>query len=380
MPIRVLGPRADTAPHQTHREIADPCRSTFSVREPAARRTSRTENVFPTSRTENVFPTSPSNFPLSAVRLLDHDRWAIDHHGLVARRALGISSDRWRSAVRAGLIQPLHSGLARMPGSARTREQAILTAVLAAGDGALASHRSAAYLWGCERPEDDPVDVIVAGRRRHPRLPDCVAVGERHVPVLVHRPSDGGRLTPQRRAGIACTNILRTLLDLGAVDSESVEAAVIESVAQRRTGLGALATAVTEHGRQGRAGIRALRDAIVEVSLDQKPVDSELEPTMAPLAGRYMLPVMEFHPIIAGWEVDFWVVDTPLILECDGWSSHGLDREQFETDRRKDDDLRAAGWVVMRFSYRSIVRDAADTARRFRRAVDRWEHLPVPPR
>ena len=75
---------------------------------------------------------------------------------------------------------------------------------------ALASHRSAAYLWGIARPDDDPIDVIVTGRRRLPSLDG----------VIVHRPKDLRRLIPQRRSGIRCTNVLRTVLDLGAVDHQ----------------------------------------------------------------------------------------------------------------------------------------------------------------
>ncbi len=255
-----------------------------------------------------------------------------------------------------------------------------MAAVLAAGQGAIASHRSAAHLWGIARPDDDPVDLIVPGRRRHPRLAAGVTIGDRPVQVHVHRPSDVARLTPQRRDAIPCTNILRTLLDLGAVAPDAVERALITAMADGRTRLGALVAVVAEQGRSGRRGVVALREAIAEVSLDHKPVDSDLETTMAALATRYDLPTMEFHALIAGWEVDFWIVDTPIVLECDGWGSHGLDREQFERDRRRDDDLRGAGWVVLRFSYRAIVRRPTDTARRIRRSVARWGHHQVPPR
>ena len=38
----------------------------------------------------------------------------------------------------------------------------------------------------------------------------------------------------------------------------------------------------------------------------------------------------------------------------------------------------AAGWIVMRLTYRAIVSDPSDTARRIRRAVSRWSHLDPP--
>jgi hypothetical protein len=67
--------------------------------------------------------------------------------------------------------------------------------------------------------------------------------------------------------------------------------------------------------------------------LDGKPVDSVLEPAMRQLLDRFGLPTAEFHPIIAGFEVDFRIVDSPIVLECDGWATHGLDKAQLEKDR-----------------------------------------------
>ena len=52
--------------------------------------------------------------------------------------------------------------------------------MLSIGRGAVASHRSAAFLWGVERPSHDPVDVVLARNQRVPEL----------VGVEVHRPTD----------------------------------------------------------------------------------------------------------------------------------------------------------------------------------------------
>ena len=40
--------------------------------------------------------------------------------------------------------------------------------------------------------------------------------------------------------------------------------------------------------------------------------------------------------------------------------------------------VHAAGWIVVRLTYRSIVRRPAETARRLRRVVERWADLPPP--
>ena len=53
------------------------------------------------------------------------------------------------------------------------------------------------------------------------------------------------------------------------------------------------------------------------------------------------------------------MIDSPLVLECDGWATHGRERGQFERDRTRDADLAALGFVVLRFTYRSIVKRPA---------------------
>ena len=227
----------------------------------------------------------------------------------------------------------------------------------------MASHRSAAHLWGIPRPDDDPVDVIIVGtRRRFTGVDD----------VVIHRPRDLERLAPQRRSGIVCTNVLRAMLDLGAVDRSAVVDAVGHVITNRLATLHALETVIVQHSERGRTGIVALRDAVSEWSIDAKPTDSMLEQTMHRLIIRHELPPVEFHPVICGHEVDFRVTGTPVILECDGWAYHGLQRTNFERDRRRDADLLAAGWIVLRFTYRAITTRPSDVAQRIVETIARW--------
>ncbi len=176
----------------------------------------------------------------------------------------------------------------RLHGTPDTPEQRIIAAVSAVGVDALASHRSAARLWGIPRPDDDPVDVLLAAQRR-----DVAFDG-----VIVHRPRDLARLVPQRRFGIRCTNIIRTLLDLGAVDPDALHGAVGHAITTNLVTLDALEVAAAEHARPGRGGIVAVRDAIADWSIDDKPAESMLETAFARLAERFGLPEFEFHPVI----------------------------------------------------------------------------------
>jgi very-short-patch-repair endonuclease len=296
------------------------------------------------------------------VRLSDFDERARKNHGIITFERSGLSRSAWYRAIEAGTIHQVHPLVGRVPGTPDTPEQRIAAGVHAVRAPALASHRSAAHLWGVLRPNGDPVDVILLGTRRDLELDG----------VVIHRPTDRGRLVPQRRSGIPCTNILRTIIDLGAVDPDGLHDAVGHALSTNLVTLSAIQTAVTEHARQGRRGVAALRTAIADWSIDQKPADSVLEVIMARLIARYGLPPVDFHPVIEGYEVDFRVRDTPVILECDGWTYHGLDRTTFERDRERDAALVAAGWIVVRFTYRAIVSRPAATAQRIRAAVDRW--------
>ena len=295
------------------------------------------------------------------MRVMDLDRSALERHGLVTLRSSGLSRAGWYRALRAGAFEQLHPGVARLAGTPRTYRQRVAAAVMAVDrPTAVASHRSAASLWLGHEPDDDVlVDLLFAERGRTRRLDG----------VLVHRPTDLARLSPQRVDGIRCTNLLRTLVDLGAVDPEGVQPLLGHALSTGAVSVGAVQAALLEHARPGRGGVTALRAAVDEWVIDARPADSVLEVAFRRLVARHHLPPVEFHPRIEGWEVDFRFVGTRLLVECDGWMTHGLDRTQFERDRRRDDDLRAAGWIVSRHTYRAITRRSADTARRLRRLL-----------
>lgn len=292
------------------------------------------------------------------------DAWTTRHHGLITRRIAiehGCSSSWWHRAVERGELDLLHPGVARLRGTPRTRIQRIAAAVLAGGSTAVASHRSAATLWGIERPEADPVDIIVDRSVTRLRLDG----------VVVHRPTDRIDMAGAPRQWVRTTNLLRTLVDLGAV-IDSVDDAVGAAITSGTVGPAALEYLLARHARPGRAGTRALRRALEAWPLKGKPADSELEVRMANLLARHGLPPATFHVVIAGHEVDFLVDGTNIVLECDGWEWHGRTREQFERDRARDVELGVHGYVVFRFTWRNITRHAGRTAARIRELIATW--------
>ena len=259
--------------------------------------------------------------------------------------------------------------MARLVGTEPTERQRIRAGLLAV-PGSVASHRSAAVLWELV-PTDDAATV-------HLSVPNGSARRERLAGVTCHRPDDRRDLRAVARDGMLATPPLRAVLDLGITDPTLVDEAVGRTLSDGLLTIAALEAGLERHARQGRTGVRALRAAIDAWSIDARPADSILEAAFARLCTRSGLPPFVLHERIGRWEVDFRFVGTPILVECDGWTTHGRDRDQFERDRRKDDDLRAAGWVLTRLTYRAIARRPTDTARRLHRLLARWSELPVP--
>lgn len=73
--------------------------------------------------------------------------------------------------------------------------------------------------------------------------------------------------------------------------------------------------------------------------------------------------------------VDMQIPGTKLIIEVDGESFHGLD--QIETDRRRDAELVALGFSVIRLGYTRIMQDWPDCLRVIRSSLTRFHHSGV---
>jgi very-short-patch-repair endonuclease len=275
-------------------------------------------------------------------------RLARGQHDLLTLAQFRVHGSRsaWQRAHQRGLLAPVHRGVSRLTGAPATSDQTIAAAVLASNG--LASHASAAFLWGAEVNGCSPVDVTVLNR-------EC---GLRMAGVRIHRPIDLDDLRPVRRAGIAATNPLRTALDVGAVCGPVVVAGIVEAfIIRRYLGLRTLEHGLRRHSQHGRSGLGPLRIVLYEWALGDKPADSVLEPAMARLLRAGALPPAVFHPVVvtAGgtFELDFGLVDHKLDIEVDGWAHHGS-RAAFERDRERDAYLAGVGWQVLRFTWYQV--------------------------
>jgi very-short-patch-repair endonuclease/predicted transcriptional regulator of viral defense system len=285
---------------------------------------------------------------------------AARQHGVVAARqlySLGLSDRQLRRIERAGLLHRLHQGVYALGYRPLTRRGEWMGALLAMGDGAVLSHRSAAGLWRIwGEGERRVVEVIVP--RRHGRM--------RRAGIKVHRPTV---LVPEELAeheGLPVTSPPRTLLDLAAcLPSRQLERAIDEASRLSLCEVEELA-AVSRIAR--RPGSRQLRAVLSRHLVGSTATRSELEERFLALCQRHRLPQPEVNVPLLEYIVDFLWREPRLIVEVDGRAAHGT-RLAFQTDRDRDGRLAVAGYRVVRFTWWDVVRRSVVVADRIRRLL-----------
>ena len=147
--------------------------------------------------------------------------------------------------------------------------------------------------------------------------------------------------------GIRVTTPARTLIDLADVlPRRRLERAFDEAAYLRLD----LADVAPRHGRRGSGLLASVLHAHAPGTTRTR---SELEERILSLCDRFRLPTPEVNTTVQGHEVDFLWRDSRLVVEVDGWAAHGT-RGAFERDRRRDADLLAAGWRVLRISWERL--------------------------
>jgi very-short-patch-repair endonuclease len=99
-----------------------------------------------------------------------------------------------------------------------------------------------------------------------------------------------------------------------------------------------------------RPGTRAL---LCTLASEPRPTRSQAERRLLVLVRRAGLPLPETNVRVLGHEVDALWRDERLIVEVDGFDSHGT-RAAFELDRRRDAELVAAGYRVIGVTWRQL--------------------------
>ena len=273
--------------------------------------------------------------------------WALVEvqHGVISYRQLrdlAWSEGAIRHAVARGDLHPLHRGVYAVGRREVSPEGVWMAAVLACGHGAAISHESAAALWGfVVPPDDEPVHVSVAGGR-HPDHGDAIRVHRRAPMPPVARCKSVPVIEP-----------IYALLDLAATwEPRRLERAINEAdkidVLRFEQAVQAL------DGLAGRPGVRNLRAALT----DHTVTESDLESAFLKLVRRAGLAKPQAQAVVCGYRVDFFWPDLGLVVETDGLTYHRTPTQQAR-DRRRDQDLTAAGLTCLRFTNAQVRREAS---------------------
>ncbi|HEY2052630.1 MAG TPA: DUF559 domain-containing protein [Solirubrobacterales bacterium] len=229
-----------------------------------------------------------------------------------------------------------------------------MAAVLACGDEAALSHRSAGELWGIGYEEGKRIDVTI--RRRS---------GLERQGIKVHCRPKLPQRSVVRRFGIPVTNPVQTLIDLATeLTILRLERAVNEADKLDLVDPETLRTALDAY--VGMPGAKTLRTMLDRHTF--RLSDSDLETFFRPLAlaAGFAIPLSKHR--VLGYEVDFWFPDHGLVVETDGLRYHRTASQQARAAKR-DQKHTAAGLRVLRFTHWQIVyapEEVTDLLRRVR--------------
>jgi very-short-patch-repair endonuclease len=266
---------------------------------------------------------------------------------VVARRQLleiGFDEDGVKLRMDSGRLHPLHGEVYAVGHADLSQQGRWLAAVLAYGDRALLSHRSAAALWGLMEPRSHAVDVTApAGRQGVRRRPK----------IWIHR----GRLDPEdraTRAAIPVTTVARTLFDF----AEVIKGRRLESAWEEADRLGLLDIRAVERVCErgfGRRALKPIRRLLSETHAAE-PTRSSLEEDFASFCRERRLPMPSFNAMALNFMVDALWSKARVAAELDSWEFHHH-QAAFERDRARDSALQAAGYRTIRITHRRLHRE-----------------------
>jgi aryl-alcohol dehydrogenase-like predicted oxidoreductase len=111
----------------------------------------------------------------------------------------------------------------------------------------------------------------------------------------------------------------------------------------------------------GRRGLKPLRALIADKTLYGPDTKRELEARFFEFCRAFGLPLPACNVLVEGFLVDAYWPEQHLIVELDSWQFH-QGRAAFERDRERDSVLQAAGYRVVRITWRRLTEEPAAVA------------------
>jgi very-short-patch-repair endonuclease len=281
---------------------------------------------------------------------LARNRHAVFHQRDALAVGVTLRQLQWR--VRRGVLVMPEPRVYRVVAAPATWRQRVLAACLT--EDGLASHRTAAALWRLDGCREGVVEVVTDRWHRRPNRS-----------FRLHETS---ALPPEDRTevqGIPVTTIARALVDLPAVlprqrveqaiDTAGVDLLCVWECVERLEGRGRPWVTVTKRLVAVRLGIdgvgpnlfeRHLFEVLVRHGLPLPTPQVEIRRSDGTLVAR----------------VDWCFTAAKVVLECDSYRHHGQWLRR-KADLRRDRELAALGYRVLRFSWEDVSEHERQVAR-----------------
>ncbi len=263
---------------------------------------------------------------------------------------LGIPQSTIQCWVDTGYLFRVLPGVYAVGHRAKTTEADLFAAVLYAGPGAMLSHATAAWWVGLVKSK--PYMIHVSTPRRCRSLPGITVHQRRSIERQWHR-------------GLPVTPFAQTMVDYATRATPSdVRRALAQADFEDGLNVGALEAGLGS----GCAGSRKVRKALRTHQPELAKARSRIEVTLFELCEAEGLPLPELNAEVAGWEVDALWRRERVAVELDGPGNHRTPA-QIRRDRRKEFELRAVHFMVLRYSDDQVDHDGATVMAELRRTL-----------
>ncbi|MFL5908839.1 MAG: type IV toxin-antitoxin system AbiEi family antitoxin domain-containing protein [Solirubrobacterales bacterium] len=279
--------------------------------------------------------------------LAQQQNGALSRAQLHAGGVSGTTISRWRAE---GRLHRIHPGVYALGHAALSLDGRLRAALLYAGNGALLSYTTAAWLWQVIDSEPRRIHVTISGRRRS--LPG----------VRVHY---CGQVDGVHCRGFLATSPARTLLDLAAVlPSRQLRRALAEVDYQGLLDPDAIRAVLG----QGQPGSTALQAALANHLPELAQTMSVLEERFLELCRAGGLPMPEVNAKVGRMRVDALWRPERVVVELDGAAAH-RGWAAIKRDRQRELALRSHGLAVARYTWDQVTHRATEVVADLRRLL-----------
>jgi very-short-patch-repair endonuclease len=265
---------------------------------------------------------------------------ARDQDGIVTRAQLlsaGVDRRGIDGALRTGRLYPIHRGVfSTLAPELATEDALLIAALLAAGDGAVLSHRTAAWRWHIIPAPPARIELTVPRTRTPPRG------------VTLFQ----GKLRPDDltlNAPFPTTSVPRTLLDLA---TRYDQRALLRALAEAEFHHDTRPEDIKRTLRRGHPGSANLRAALDHHTPGHGETKSSLERRFRKLLLRHRIDLPLRNEPLGPWTIDCLWPDRRVAVELDG-RQH--DRpNQADSDDDRDLWLRRNRYIARRYGKHQI--------------------------